>query len=64
MNRAIRSDEEGVMETREDLARALSFQLDLLRLAVAPHGGMAPDRHAAPAAELERLIEAVPAPRR
>lgn len=52
------------METREELAQALSFQLDLLRLAMAPLGGVGGSRETAPAAELERLIEAVPAPLR
>jgi hypothetical protein len=49
------------METREDLAQALSFQLDLLRLAMAPHTEAASGRDTASAAELERLIETVPA---
>lgn len=49
------------METREDLAQALSFQLDLLRLAMAPLGASGGSRETAPACELERLIETVPA---
>jgi hypothetical protein len=49
------------MEIPEDLAQALSFQLDLLRLAMAPLGRGGGNRETAPSAELERLIEAVPA---
>jgi hypothetical protein len=49
------------MQHHEDLLQALGFQLDLLRLATAPHTSRSEDGDLSEAEELERILAQVPA---
>lgn len=48
------------MEPNEDLIHVLGFQLDLMRLAMAPQVSVTGDEELPEAEELERMLERVP----